>query len=1216
MRKFLFAAALLAALTTKAQIDSVTQRIFLIGDAGELVGNSHPVVDWLQKKVDWNDEHNTAIFLGDNIYPLGLPMRGEADYERSKAVLDYLLKPFLNKKSKAFFIPGNHDWKNGKLGGWQQVRNQHEYINGLDAPNIRSLPDGGCPGPEAVNIGDRNQVAVVFIDSQWFLYVHDKPGPGSACASRTVEEFKTELRNVLAEHRNQLVILVTHHPMYSHGVHGGDIRFKEIMFPFTALNKNLWIPLPPLGLIYYLSRSVFGNLQDVNHPYYREMINTIEGEIKDQPNVIVAAGHDHTLQFILKDSIHYIVSGSASNLSQAQQNKSRPGKLLYLDENYGFSLIEVRKSGKVSTMFYNVNAPNLQTPDSVFAMKPIYTVPNVVLTDSIPVLPDSVLVAANTKLKSTGLRKLFVGGNYRQEWTTPVKVPVLDLGKEFGGLLPVKEGGGKQTHSLRVENKDGRQWALRSVEKYPEAAIPPDLRQTFVKDIVADGISASYPFGGLSVEPLAKAAGVPTLRKKLVYIPDDPRLGRFREAFKNTLATLEERKPEDVDEDNNTDEVVLKLAKDNDDHIDQKSVLKARLLDNFYMDLDRHEGQWSWATRDTGKGKIYYPIPKDQDQVFFINQGIIPYFAKKAWVAPELQGFEEKADNIKTFNKPARNFDRFFLNELTRETWSNYIDTFLSKMTDQVIEEALMRQPKEVRGFHYNSIVEKLKKRRTHFKDDMMEYYEFLSKEVSIVGSNQRELFTINKLPENKVHVTLHKIDKDNHISSKIYDRVFDKDETKELMIYGLAGRDSFVVKGENTNIKIRIIGGPDDDHFNNESNEGKRIRVYDVTGFENNSFSGDESGFIKRISGDPRVNEYNRLSYQYGYFNPSIRYAFNVDDGLFLGVKGVVVTHGFRKEPFSTKHTFGAAKALRTSSYFFGYEGEFIKAILGRDLLVRGDLRAPVNVTNFFGIGNNTSIDPNAPGGINFYRARYNIGNLSMLLRRQLQSWMRISYGPVFQYFHVEKDENSDKFLGNGPIIGDPATLYEPKMFLGGQFLLDINSKNSEYLPTRGFKLDAGVKSYFGLNEQSNRLTQLHWDMSVFISTNPQPRFVYGIRLGVGHNIGAYEIPQAQYLSGPDNLRGYRRNRFAGQTMLYNNFEVRMRLFEFSTFLFPGSFGLLGFHDIGRVWVKEEESGRWHNGYGGGFFIAPIRRWVAAFSVAHSKDENLIPYLSLGFRF
>jgi hypothetical protein len=1209
MRRVFLVLANLFTLIAQAQRDTITQRIFLIGDGGELVNGKHPVMDWLQKNVNWNDERNTAIFLGDNIYPLGLPMKGAPTYEEAKKIIDYQLNPFLNKKSKAYFIMGNHDWENGKLGGWQQVRNQYDYINSLGMTNIQALPGEGCPGPMAVDLN--NQVVVVFVDSQWFLYIHDKPGPSSTCNARSVDEFATELREIVAAHPNQLMLIVTHHPMYSFGVHGGDYTWKEHLFPLTAVNPKLWIPLPVIGSIYPISRGVFGNLQDVKHPLYQTMVETIEREIKNHPNAMIASGHDHSLQLIKKDSLFQIVSGSGSNLSRVKEN--REGQLLFQDLTHGFALLEVAKSGNVVSKFYNINSKDLSTANFVMNLRPIVSAPNIVAKDTVPNFPDSVLIAANPRLKGSFFKNLFIGKNYRKEWTTPVTVPVLD----FSEITPERQGGGKQTRSLRVTDKNGKEWSLRSVEKFPDAAIPADLRQTFVRNIVIDGISASYPFGGLSVEPLAKAAGVPTLRKRLVYIPDDPRLGRFRSTFKNMLATMEEILPGDVEDTDNTDKIILDLAKDNDDHIDQLSVLKARLLDNFYMDFDRHEGQWEWGERDTGKGKIYYAIPKDQDQAFFINQGIIPLFVKKPWISPELQGFEEKADNIKTFNKPARNFDRFFLNELSRQTWELYIDSFLLKMTDKAIEDALMRQPKEIRGFSFNRIANTLKERRKHFKKDMLEYYDFLSKEVSIVGSNQRELFVLDKLPDNKMRVTVHKIDKNNVIATKMYDRLFDKEETKELMIYGLEERDSFLVRGGYSGIKVRIIGGPGDDHFVNESTEGKNIRVYDVT-FEENKFSGNEGGFLKRITPDPRNNEYNRLSYKYGYFNPSIQYGYNVDDGLFLGVRGEVVTHGFRKDPFSTRHVLRAAHALRTSSYFFGYEGDFTRTFGNRDLLIRADVRAPINVSNFFGFGNNTVYNQNAPGGDRYYRARYNISNLSVLLRKQLQSWMRINYGLAFQYFDINRSENQDKFLGNNVLNGiDQTTLYSPKMYAGPQFLLDINSRNNPNLPTRGFLLNAGARSLIGLNEQSNRVTQLHWDMSVVASFEPQAIAVYAVRLGVGHNIGAFEIPQAQYLSGTENLRGYRRNRFAGRTMLFNNAEVRIRLAEFSTFLFPGSLGIHLFHDIGRVWMDNEENkGRWHNGYGGGIWVAPIKRWVVSASLAHSKEENLIPYFSIGFRF
>ena len=71
--------------------DTVRQRIFLIGDGGELVAGKHPVIDWLKKNVDWDDARNTALFLGDNIYPEGLPTEGEEGYEDAKEIIDYQL---------------------------------------------------------------------------------------------------------------------------------------------------------------------------------------------------------------------------------------------------------------------------------------------------------------------------------------------------------------------------------------------------------------------------------------------------------------------------------------------------------------------------------------------------------------------------------------------------------------------------------------------------------------------------------------------------------------------------------------------------------------------------------------------------------------------------------------------------------------------------------------------------------------------------------------------------------------------------------------------------------------------------------------------------------------------------------------------------------------------------------------------------------------------
>ncbi|MDB5196095.1 MAG: hypothetical protein JWP88_465 [Flaviaesturariibacter sp.] len=1193
------------------QVDSVRHRMFLLGDGGDLQGERHPVVDWLKKNVNWNDERNIAIWLGDNIYPHGLPTEGESDYVRSKQIMDYEISLVKGKKAKSYFIPGNHDWKNGKIGGWQRVQNQVDYINSQQLSNVEAWPTNGCPGPITVEVD--SQLVIVLADSQWFLYVHDKPGPGSNCQTKSLDEFTNELEEIVNTHPNQLVMLAMHHPLYSEGVHGGAYTWKQHIFPFAEAIKGLYIPLPIIGSVYPLARGVFGTVQDFNHPVYRAMAKEIEAVLKKHPNTMSVAGHDHSQQLLMKDSMPFIVSGAVAELTRVRNNNKN---LLYADVNYGFATVEVLKSGKVVTKFYNLQSPDLATPNFSKEVMTIKQTPPPVYNDSIGPLAKSVTVAANSDLEEGWLRNALVGRNYRKEWTQKVTVPVLDMSTEQGGLRPVRKGGGKQTKSLRLEDKTGKEWALRSIEKFPDAAIPADLRQTFAKDIVEQGVSASYPYASLSYSPFADATGVPHIRRKLVYVPNDPKLERFRSDFANVLAVLEEREPVGVNKTYNTDELVIRLAKDNDDHVDQKAVLKARLVDNFIMDFDRHEDQWRWSTRDTGKGKIYYPISRDHDQAFFVNQGILPFIGKKPWFVPEIQGFRAKAANINTFNRPARNFDRFFLTELSAEQWDKQLDTFIAAMTDDVIERALHQQPQEIQKYSAEKIINTLKDKRQYFKKDMMKYYRFISKEVAVVGSNDREQFRIIKGEDKTVQVIVNKIDKNNNISSKIYDRTFDPKVTHEVQLYGLSNNDRFIVEGNGGSpIVVRMIGGSGLDSFINNGKSSSNLRVYDVT-FEENVIAG--AGMMNKTSKDPQVNRFDRLNFKYNVVHPSLSFAYNVDDGLYLGMQAEVLHQGFRKEPYKIRHYLNAQRALRTASYRIRYEGDFTQIIGHEDLTVRADFRAPVNVTNFFGFGNYTPYDRNNPKGEQFYRIRYDIADVSVMLRRQLQSWMRVNYGLTYQYFNVATASNQGHLVTQPNLAGvDLTALYRSKAYAGLHLKLDIDSRDNKILPIRGLVLNVNARPMLGLNKYSHNVTRADIDMRIYSSLFSYPRFVFGTRFGYGHVFGkTLEIPQAYYLSGIENLRGFRRDRFAGQSVIYSNNELRFKISDFSTYLFPGSIGLHAFYDVGRVFYKGEAGHSWHAGYGGGIWLAPVKRFVITGSMAWSAEEKALPLITFGYFF
>lgn len=825
---------------------------------------------------------------------------------------------------------------------------------------------------------------------------------------------------------------------------------------------------------------------------------------------------------------------------------------------------------------------------------------------------DSASAAGSTSFKTNGSKKFWMGANYRKEWLTPIKAPIINMSTEKGGLTPLKRGGGKQTKSLRVEDPTGRQYTFRSIQKFITAkTLPADLQSEAAEDLVADGVSASYPYATLSMPPLADAAGVPYGKVKLVYIPDDPKLGEYRNDFKNLLALFEARLPENVDKGYDTQEVADKLKDDNDNTVDQRALLTARILDMFVMDFDRHEDQWQWGAVDKEKGKSFFAIPRDRDQAFYINQGLIPGIARAPWIVPQLEGFKPKAKNINRFNFAARNFDRFFLNELNEQDWKKAVDEFVPKMTDEVIEKAFNQQPYEIRPISADKLTRILKDRRKYIESDVMRYYRFLAQTVSITGSDKKELFDITKNNDGTVLLQVYKINKEGEQSSKMYERTFDPKDTKELRLYSFGGDDKFVVKGSGSPIKIRMIGGEGNDQFENTAS-GKGGIIYD-TKEGVNKFTGR---FSNKMSNDTSVNSFERLGYKYNQVIPFLSFNYNRDDGLFLGFSLKFIKQGFRKSPYKTMHQFNINHSLATNAFNFRYYSEYI-GVFGKtgDLLTDFDIKAPDNTTNFFGYGDNSVYDKSKPGKFRYYRARYNLSDYSLLIRKRFSEKVMISLGPTYEYYNLDSSDNAGKNIVTTISGVNKNTLFAKQSYFGGKFSLIADTRDNKVVPQKGIYWQTTYRYLSGLNDQSNSLSQLNSELTFFVKLVPN-RLVFADRVGAGVNFGDnFEFYQAQYLGSDEDLRGYRKYRFAGKSKIFNNAELRLRIANFKTYLFPAPFGLLAFYDTGKIYDQNSESNRWVSGYGGGIWLAPMKRLVITLSYAASKEDKL-PLIGLGWKF
>ncbi len=100
-------------------------------------------------------------------------------------------------------------------------------------------------------------------------------------------------------------------------------------------------------------------------------------------------------------------------------------------------------------------------------------------------------------------------------------------------------------------------------------------------------------------------------------------------------------------------------------------------------------------------------------------------------------------------------------------------------------------------------------------------------------------------------------------------------------------------------------------------------------------------------------------------------------------------------------------------------------------------------------------------------------------------------------------------------------------------------------------------------------------------------------------------------------NLRGYVINRFSGDATAYFNTELRFHIGQLNNSFLPFRYGLLTFYDQGKVWYKGDDTGGWHSGYGGGFYVAPVaERFTFSFLIQQSKEESLLFQVGAGFRF
>lgn len=832
-------------------------------------------------------------------------------------------------------------------------------------------------------------------------------------------------------------------------------------------------------------------------------------------------------------------------------------------------------------------------------------------------VPDSATSLIAPEYDKVGsFRRFWFGDSYRKLYNTPVKMRQLHLNKEKGGLEIVKLGGGMQTQSLRLVDPAGREWVLRSIQKYPERSLPENLRNTIVKDVVQDQISITHPFGALTVPPFNDALKILHAKPELVYVGDDPGLGEYRSIFKNRAYIFEPRMPfEDMDTDN-TLKVIRKLLEDNDTQVDQGQTLRARLLDMVLGDWDRHEDNWRWnPIKEDGK-RTYVPVPRDRDKVYYKTSGVLPVLLSKQWLKAHLQPFSPHIRNVSHWNFNARHFDRFFLNHLDRLDWQTEIKFVQQALTDSLIENAMLAMPDTIVKLSAKELVRNIKGRRDELLVTGMDYYSALANVVDIPLSGKNEFVNLSYKKDGTVLLKVNNKKKDGTVGRVLIERVFLPHETKELRVYGIDGADSYHIEGEYSSpIKVRLVGGDGKDIYKivSDSFKGKRLYLYDDKDSSLNSIP-QNVGVTYKLSNDTTIHSYKYDAFIYDRKGILVDANYGIDRGLIMGLGYVIENQGFSKSPFAIKHVFKASYLTGRESFVLSYQG-IVKSVWGKqDLMVDVSSLGPRNLSNFFGYGNNTIYEKSNGKGIQYYRNRYDLVNADLALSYPLSDRLRLDYGLSSTYFRALEANNHGRFLADFQNEYPLEKLYGNMFFTGAEVRLGYDGRDDKENTKNGIHTYAKVNWQSEVGEDRHQHVYLTTAFS-FYRTFGKDALTLANRSGLEAVWGNPYFFQYTQLGGEGSLRGFNSKRFTGKTMLYNNLEARAKLFSYDSYLVPGTVGLVGFYDVGRVWMPRERSQTWHQGYGGGLYFVPADLMLIQAAWGISK-EAILPYIRIGLRF
>ncbi|QCW99440.1 hypothetical protein FGM00_04695 [Aggregatimonas sangjinii] len=1167
---------------------------------------TNPLLLQAQEEIEKTNTPSTIFFLGDY---------------GNKAITSIEQQMGLAKASdQAYFLLGDEEWKSKKV---DSIKKFEKYVESKDWKTVDFEPENNCP-LERKHIDDN--LDMIIVNSTWLISDWDRiRGIHQDCPDIvTLRQFLEKLQNYINDAQDKNVLIAMHHPVFSNGKYAGQHTFGSQLLP---------IPFLGAAITNYGSLAGFSPKSITNNRYnaYAILMSFLAQESE---RVTFVSGHENSLQYLVgQNGTHQIISGSVTEKDathRTSESITTMGGSLEFEGKYtfgenGYARLDYFEDGSSKVTFKTAKETNTLSVHEPFPDKSANQDYSPIAQKEIK----SAIVGDEKILKKSGLYKTIWGERYRRYFTEEVTAPVAILDTLYGGLEVVKKGGGHQSYNLRLEDKDGKEYAMRSLDKNAARILKFNLfgaaynldeyEDSATEKIIYDFFTTSHPYLTLPIGPLSEAAEINHATPKLFYIPKQKTLGQYNEVYGDALYFIEERPSEkwidyegytvsvpdeagSIKAFESTEDMLSKLEEDESYSVDERSVVRARLFDMLIGDWDRHADQYRWGEYEINDDdKRFVAIPRDRDNAFPKFDGIgVPFIQ---WFTPLIrswQTYEPEIKNLKWLNDKGNLLDNVLVTKNGKELWIEEAMNMQANISDAAIEKAFGILPKEVQDEVSEEVKNNFKQRLKDLHKYAEQYGEYLEKRVILHGTNKDDIIQVERQADGKTKIVLRRNLTDDP-NEKFYERVFDKERTKEIWIYGLNDTDKFIVSGEGDHeIFIRLIGGYGEDTYQIENND--RVKVYDFR-YEDSDFS--EMPVRKNLTNQFSTNSFHWRNYQENnnVVVPAIGYRTN--DGFTLGLTDIYTVNGFNGNPFKQQHLFSANYYSIFQGVDARYQGTFANIIPKWNLELEGYLTNNRYSINYFGFGNETE-NLEDTLDLDFYRSV--MQNYKVRAGLAIQT-LRIS--AVYENFKI--NEFDDRIFNRTNLSPE---VFESQNYIGAEAGIRYQNDDANDFPTRGFLLEfqGGYRQNTQLD--NNRFGYARLKLAFSKKLIKSGDLVFGTEFegmtNIGNDFFFYHAPS---LGGQNGLRGFRDERFTGKSYFYQSTDLRLRLKRVRTSILPLTIGLFGGFDYGRVWVSNDTSNVWHHSQGGGIWVSGLSSFGLSAGYFNSVDGNIIQ-IGFGFGF